>query len=173
MKLLATIQIAVLLITSIIPDGKTCVSAGGCGCSAADRSAGTCCCSTGSSGCCSTGSSGCCSTATASCCSAPGTASPARAPSCCQTDTSQQPAPSTGTAKGSQSGDPRPSHRLVFRSTCPCGGSAPHTIALMPRIQCSSTPGPRLINNGRHLGVERPDVGRLKDEPESPPPQIG
>ena len=154
-KLLSLIQIAVLISTSLILEGRTSVFTDGCDCSTSERTTGTCCCSKGTGNCCSVASlkankekSSCCQKAKAE--KQTLTESP-KAQSCCS-----KKATSTG-----------------IRSSCPCGRSTTQfAITLMPRLLIPATSNPDLADNGRQFTAERTGSGRAKEAPAPHPPRI-
>jgi len=153
-KLLALIQIVVLLSTLLIPEGHTSVSSGGCGCSTSERTAGTCCCSTG----------------TGSCCSVASLKADKGKPSCCQKAKAEKQTPTK--SPKAQSCCSKKATGTGIRSSCPCGGTTQFAIALMPRLLAPATSNPGLTNNGSQFAAERTDAGRAKEAPTPRPPRI-
>lgn len=156
-KLLALIQVAVLLGTSCLPGGFTTVSSDGCGCSSDARQAGTCCCSSNEDSCCSK--------------------TPATVKSCCvkTKDTAKtcgvQTASSCCVPKSS--GDrPRQKSSSGFRSSCPCGATAKLAVITMPRLRCPVTSCPQPTPNGPRFESEIVTTGQLKEAPTPPPPRV-
>ena len=156
MKLLSLIQIAVLLGTSFIPEGRTSVYTDGCGCSTSERTAGTCCCAKG----------------TGSCCSVASLKANKEKLSCCQkakdekqTRTKSPKAQSCCSKKATGTG---------IRSACPCGRSTTQfAMTLMPRLLAPATSNPDLVDNDPQFTAERTRSGRAKEAPAPRPPRIG
>ncbi len=151
-RFLALIQIAVLIGASFVPEGRTSVSSGGCGCSSSEQIAGTCCCSAGTGGCCSTTRSKKQDAHKTCCHSAKKTkqeTDSAAKKHCC------------GSKKKTGSG---------FRSSCPCGATICIVIMLQPRLLTANASSPELVSNDRMFASECAATGRAKEAPSPPPP---
>ena len=177
MRLFACLQIALLLTTSILPEGKILLSQaqvcndGECGCSAESRQNGTCCCSTKKErgerdSECRSGQSGDEATADNSasvCCSKEsltGKPSENSSETCCST----KPSPASRCDKATDV-------LMSAVSGCSCGGDSPVVwVCHMPRTLPVRIPSPALALT-QEVNVLVDDQRQPKvDEPPTPPP---
>ena len=173
MRLLALLQIALLLTTSILPEGRMLMSqaqtcdSGECGCSTESRNNGTCCCSTKTQSDSESESHSAQNTAvkvtvadsTEHCCSQTTVESTSAEDSC-----ATKPSPIAGCGQPTES-------LTATVSSCPCGGELPAVwVSHMPQTLAVRVPAPAVTctqSLRTHIDEERqPNV----DEPPTPPP---
>lgn len=173
MRLLALLQIALLLTTSILPEGRMLMSraqtcdGGECGCSSESRNNGTCCCST------KTQSDGELESHCAQNTADAVTVADSTGHCCSQTTVEStstedsrptKPLPSAGCDKPTES-------LAATVSSCPCGGELPAVwVSHMPQTLAVRVPAPAVTctqSLRTHIDAQRrPKV----DEPPTPPP---
>ena len=152
-KLLATIQMTVLLATSVVPCGRMSEARVWYGCSASERSTGTCCCSSGAT----------------TCCSGTDNQSNDSQRSCCRKTIQQRDQAAGKPSRGCRFPQ-QPANGV--QSTCPCGAPSEQAIMTMPRLQTQKSSSPGLAENGPHVLANPRQYGQTREAPGCPPPLI-
>lgn len=175
MRLFALLQIALLLTTSILPEGRMLLSQaqvcsdGECGCLAESRRNGTCCCSTKSrderdseSRCRQSGDEATSEDSTSVCCSRKVKSRPSE--DCHEACCSTKPSPATRYDKAADVLE-------TAVSGCSCGGNSPVVwVCHMPRTLPTRVPSPAFTWT-HEVNVPVDDRRQRKvDEPPAPPP---